>query len=1207
MSKGIEVWYQTQNALIENNTITNMYTAGIGLNDGSDNNTIRRNIITGTTGDGANGGAGVLITSFNDTAASPPIGNQITENAISGNAGLGIDLDARVVMLGSVGDGVTANDAGDGDTGANNLQNYPDLTSVTTGGGNTFIAGTFNSTASTTFRLEFFSSNAADPEGEVYLGADTVTTDGAGNATINTVLAVAVAIGDVITATATDTTTNINDTSEFSNAVVVAAVSVDLSGTVYEDVNGDAGLGDAVTRDNVTVSLYQDGGDGQPDGVDDGAPTNVTTDGVGNYTFSGLSTGTYWVVVDSKTVTPSAGTGAPGDVWAEQTYGIAGAWCDDGAGGVSELGAAGACYGGQAGTVSDDASTLAGAEHVTRVVIAGSDVTGVNFGFSFNPVVNTRDDVDDDAGANRWIQGSLRQFILNGNAITGTESSVFRIPTSDPGYNGSGNSEFTIQIGSALPAITDPIVLDGYTQPGAQANTVPAPGASDAVLLIELDGSGAGAVDGIAITAANSTVRGLVINGFGSDGIDISGGGATSNVIEGNYIGTDVTGTAAPSPNLDDGIDIRGGASTNTIGGTTPGARNIISGNGTVTSNDGIHIQGAGTTNNVVQGNFIGTDVSGSVVLGNAGDGVFVSSGATNNVIGGTAAGAGNLISGNADDGIQITNAGTANNRVEGNLIGTDISGTLAVPNADGDGVIIGGGATDNIVGGTVASARNVISGNGLNGILIFNTGTERNLIQGNYIGTDINGTAAVANTQDGVLVRDSAANNTIGGTGANEDNIIAFNGGNGVVINNAATINNLISRNAIFSNTGLGIDLGADGVTGNDAGDGDIGPNNLQNYPDLTAVGTGGGNTFIFGTLNSTANTTFRLEFFSSNAADPEGEVYLGSDTVTTDGSGNATINTVLAVAVAVGDVITATATDTTTNINDTSEFSNAVTVVEATDLYVTKTVDNSTPNEGATVTYTITVTNNGPVQATTVSLTDLLPAGVTYSSDTPSQGAYVSGTGVWTAGTINSGANATLDIQATVDAGTSGSTITNNVTAVSLDQLDNNVTADDLSEDITVVSPNVTLSKSADRATAKPTEVITYTLTYGNTGTGDATNLVITDTIPANTTLVSGSITGGGTESGGVITWNLGVLAAGVINVTVQFAVTVDAGTLAGTLIDNEATANYDDELGTAQTPVTSNTVTVTVEQVGGVIVAPDQSGSVSQPAARLTTDLS
>ncbi|MEE9575429.1 MAG: DUF11 domain-containing protein [Gammaproteobacteria bacterium] len=121
-------------------------------------------------------------------------------------------------------------------------------------------------------------------------------------------------------------------------------------------------------------------------------------------------------------------------------------------------------------------------------------------------------------------------------------------------------------------------------------------------------------------------------------------------------------------------------------------------------------------------------------------------------------------------------------------------------------------------------------------------------------------------------------------------------------------------------------------------------------------------------------------------------------------------------------------------------------------TDLAVSKTVNDTTPDEGQTITYTITLTNNGPVQATTVSITDLLPAGVTYVSETASQGVYVSGTGVWTVGTINNGASATLNIQATVDAGTGGSTITNLVTAVSLDQTDSNATPDDLSEAITV-----------------------------------------------------------------------------------------------------------------------------------------------------------
>ena len=145
-------------------------------------------------------------------------------------------------------------------------------------------------------------------------------------------------------------------------------------------------------------------------------------------------------------------------------------------------------------------------------------------------------------------------------------------------------------------------------------------------------------------------------------------------------------------------------------------------------------------------------------------------------------------------------------------------------------------------------------------------------------------------------------------------------------------------------------------------------------------------------------------------------------------------------------------------------------------------------------------------------------------------------------------------------------------------------------------ILPPTITLSKSADVTTAIPGDTITYTLTYGNTGSGDATNLVITDTIPANTTLVPGSISGGGTESGGVITWNLGPLLAGQINRTVTFAVTVDAGVLAGVVIDNDATANFDDSGGAPQTPVTSNTLNITIDQVGGVSVEPDQFQSVN-----------
>jgi hypothetical protein len=246
-------------------------------------------------------------------------------------------------------------------------------------------------------------------------------------------------------------------------------------------------------------------------------------------------------------------------VWAEQTYGIAGAWCDDGAGGVSELGAAGACYGGQASTVSDDASTLAGAEHVTRVVIAGSDVTGVNFGFSFNPVVNTRDDVDDDAGANRWIQGSLRQFILNANAVTGANTMRF-VPAGPTNAAGGGGNWWRINPTTAFPDITDSnTIIDGraYSRADGVSIVDPNPGQLGAGGNVGVDGLAlsqvakpelevadtAGLGPGLRIVAANVTVRRLSLWGFGTaifgfQHANISVGDVTGILIEENVLGT---------------------------------------------------------------------------------------------------------------------------------------------------------------------------------------------------------------------------------------------------------------------------------------------------------------------------------------------------------------------------------------------------------------------------------------------------------------------------------------------------------------------------------------------------------------------------------------------------------------------------------------------------------------------------------------------
>ncbi|MFB3099062.1 MAG: hypothetical protein ACE1ZX_03380, partial [Acidimicrobiia bacterium] len=255
-----------------------------------------------------------------------------------------------------------------------------------------------------------------------------------------------------------------------------AAGANDISGTVFEDVNGDANLGGAVGVVATTVRLYQDDGDNVPDAGDGAAIDTVVTDGSGNYTFTSVADDTYWVVVDSRTISPNAGlNGVLGDVWAEQTYGVTWARCDDGTGTTVEIGAAGACYSGQLGTASDDAASgITSSEHLTRVVVAGANVTGIDSAFSFNAVTNTLagDAQDDDAGNNRTVQGSLRQFIQNANGVTGANVMRFvpAVPTND---TGGGGNWWQIIVSNALPQITDAITtVDGTAYSRADGVTV---------------------------------------------------------------------------------------------------------------------------------------------------------------------------------------------------------------------------------------------------------------------------------------------------------------------------------------------------------------------------------------------------------------------------------------------------------------------------------------------------------------------------------------------------------------------------------------------------------------------------------------------------------------------------------------------------------------------------------------------------------------
>ena len=309
--------------------------------------------------------------------------------------------------------------------------------------------------------------------------------------------------------------------------------------------------------------------------------------------------------------------------------------------------------------------------------------------------VNSNDDVDDtvcDA-----THCSLREAINASNAIPNTDTIAFHIPGAGP---------HTIQPTSALPTITDPVIIDGYTQPGASPNTNPVGQGLNTVLKIEPDGTNAGG-SGLVINAGHTTVKGLVINRFHGIGIVLDGIGG--NVIEGNFIGTDVTGTFDLG-NFGSGVFISA-ASDNMIGGTAAGAGNVISGNNVA----GVSIVN-GSMGNTVQGNFIGTDVTGTLAVGNRFDGVEIEN-APGNLIGGTTAGAGNLLSGN-HSGIYIGGFGATGNLVLGNLIGTDAKGIGALGNI-GDGIEVRN-ANGNTIGGTGSSGSNTIAYNGVAGVVVF-------------------------------------------------------------------------------------------------------------------------------------------------------------------------------------------------------------------------------------------------------------------------------------------------------------------------------------------------------------------------------------------------------------------------------------------------------------------------------------------------------
>jgi hypothetical protein len=454
-----------------------------------------------------------------------------------------------------------------------------------------------------------------------------------------------------------------------------------------------------------------------------------------------------------------------------------------------------------------------------------------------------------------------------------------------------------------------------------------------------------------------------LVSGNQGDGIKLAaGGGPTSGsslpdqeaLIQGNIVGLNAAGTAA-IPNSESGLVITASSNANQIGGRTVADRNVFSGNGHfgLEFNDEASPGADGLPErNVVEGNWIGIPLSGSANVSNgtngAGEfsdsliigGIGMFSGKIN-TIGGTLPGAGNVISGNAFQGILLHGPDTVLNRIEGNWIGLDPTGTTAIGNRsafpaaffdDGAGINVRDGAQDNVIGGRTPGTRNYVSGNEASGITLRGSGTTRNQIFGNSIGTNVS-SAALGNAFTAVTIFDTANNNQIGGAASGTSNTLAHNKFGAISIHGADAVGNTIRGNSIYSNTGTSatIDLvGSGGITANDLDDVDSGPNGLQNFPVISTVAVGATGTTVAGSLQSTSNTNFRIEFFAGptgtgpTAGIREGKYFMGSFTNSVGApNGTVSFSETLTSFVPVGWAVTATATDI---IRGTSEFSAAV-----------------------------------------------------------------------------------------------------------------------------------------------------------------------------------------------------------------------------------------------------------------------------------------
>ncbi len=555
---------------------------------------------------------------------------------------------------------------------------------------------------------------------------------------------------------------------------------------------------------------------------------------------------------------------------------------------------------------------------------------------------------------------SAQQQALVSGTVGSSNTVDFDIPTTDAGYS-AATGVWTIALQSALPSINqNAAIIDGYSQPGATKNTL-AQG-DNAKLEIAIEGVDF-EFDGLTLAAQGSQVSGLDVEKF-ENGIVIA---ASGNIqVAGCFIGTDPTGESAGSNA--NGVVIQG--SSNLIGGPNVGDRNVISDN---IQNSGIYVPdlavnplGITPTGNLIENNFIGLDAAGTKGLPNGLEGV--ADNGSGNTYGGTTAGLGNVISGNGEYGI----VSTGNITIEGNYVGTDPTGSVAIGNGksysggtgisvsepfhvtsitavvsnnlvsgNDDGISIsifpGGQSSftiaNNLIGTDASGTKalrnagtgltldsvehatvqnNVISGN-YEGVMLQTsapvTEAENNVFLGNLIGTDKTGSVALGNTGVGIYI-DSGSGITVGGTGPGQGNTIA---NNLIGIDLTAGQQDEFIQNSIYGNSGeYGVPPGI--VIGS--------ANQSVTAPVLLFTHGSGGTATLSGTLTEAPNTKYDVELYSNpsatTAAEAEGQTFVHDFTVTTDGTGNGTFT-----AAEPSGFYTATATDPSGN---TSVFSSAV-----------------------------------------------------------------------------------------------------------------------------------------------------------------------------------------------------------------------------------------------------------------------------------------